>query len=145
MSQKKSKENKQWHERGLQIKGKEAKSKLCGLRGIFLFNKLKQKFKSLSAIAEFYFHRHSGIFFFIIISSSIYAVVIEWHNHASGTQSTFFFDVYALNWMWTEGVHERWTCYTNLLYISMSGFHNLFGVIRKSLTPPYSDSFHFKL
>lgn len=34
---------------------------------------------------------------------------------------------------------------TDLLYIRTSGFHNLFGVIRKSLTPPYSESFHFKL
>lgn len=31
-----------------------------------------------------------------------------------------------------------------LLYISTSGFHNLWGGIRKSLTPPYSDEFHRK-
>lgn len=32
-----------------------------------------------------------------------------------------------------------------LLYIRISGFHSLFGVIRRSLTPPYSDSFHLRL
>lgn len=72
------------------------KRQYCGWREIFLFNKLRQKFKSVcQAIAEFYFRRHSGnlscccsLFFPLSYTTSIAAIVIEWHNELSGTQST---------------------------------------------------------
>lgn len=35
--------------------------------------------------------------------------------------------------------------FSYLLYMRTSGFHNLFGVILRSLTPPYSESFHRRL
>ena len=43
-----------------------------------------------------------------------------------------------------ETVIER-HLFTYLLYISISGFHILFGGIRMLETPPYSDSFQAKL
>lgn len=61
--------------------------------------------------------RHIYIFF--IISSSIYAVVIEWHNDASGTQSTFFSRVCAelrvlVDLMCMSVEHVILTCYTSV-------------------------------
>lgn len=39
----------------------------------------------------------------------------------------------------------NFSCFPYLLYMSTSGFHNLLGCILILSTPPYSDTFHFRL
>lgn len=46
--------------------------------------------------------------------------------------------------IWFGGVLHKVYTTIYLLYISTSGFHNLWGGILKSFTPPYSDEFHRK-
>lgn len=109
--------------------GRRVKRQYCGWREIFLFNKLRQKFKSVcQAIAEFYFRRHSGNLscccsLLFSYSTSIAAIVIEWHNELSGTQSTCPSACTGLSWELVQTVsvngarctsHVILTCYTSV-------------------------------
>lgn len=104
----------------------------------------------------FYFELQFGPLWSNIVHACecVYVYVYPAYNTVTGTQTT----VTAYGWIGLDWAEPSWAAlswvsfgehvllaHTNLLYIRMSGFHNLFGVIRKSLTPPYSDSFHFKL